>query len=1053
MFKYMYYYNGGGVATGDFNNDGFTDIFFTANQTKNRLYLNRGDMRFQDVTDLSGFPNPGYWSTGVSVVDINDDGLLDLYVCAVGNYEILKGRNQLLICTGIDKDGVPHYADSAVSYNLDFQGFSTQAAFLDYDSDGDLDMYLLNHAVHHSGHFAERRRFDNSSDSLSGDRLYRNDSNSFTDVTREAGINSSSIGYGLGIAVADVNLDGYPDIYVGNDFHENDYLYINQGNGIFADESSKRLMHTSQFSMGVDIADINNDAFPEIVSMDMRPEDPYILRRSLGDNEFNIFQMKVGFGYSHQYARNNLQLNRKNGYFSECGLYAGIFATDWSWSPLFFDFDNDGLKDLFVSNGIPKRLNDMDFVNFLSNEEVKERIQTGTMEQSDMQLIEKFPKIKLNNKFFRNTSDVRFLDAAESIEDDVATYSNGAAIADFDNDGDMDIVVNNIDDPALVYENIHADASRSLTVKLVGAAGNKNAVGTKLMLFTKNGVRYHEKFPVRGFQSSMEIPLSLGNTTDADSLIVIWPDNSYQKIESLSDSLLTIRYAENLPKYNYTVLHDSSSYGIKTFTDITSEAGITFVHRENSFNEFDRDPLIPHMISREGPALAVADINHDGLEDAFIGGAKGSRRGLFIQTKEGTFVQLQSLALGTDSSYEDVDACWADVNNDKHVDLIVASGGNEYRDEDPRLAPRVYLNDGRGTLSRRDNAMKRIFVNASVVRAFDFSGDGAPDLFIGGRSVPWEYGEPESSYLLMNDGQGNFSDVTSRYCKQLQRIGLVTAAAVADVDKDGDQDFVITKEWGGITAFINERTKFSSREITKLSGWWNCILPIDVDADGDMDFIAGNLGDNNIFKATSKSPLQMYYGDFDGNGRKEQLLTYFLRGQEIPFANKDEIQKQIPTIKTRYLYAGDFASASLEDVFSERKMNEAVKFSADYFSNAIFINDGKLNFTASALPWEAQLFPVKDAVTYDANGDQFPDVWLAGNFYHNTISMGRYDADLGTLLINIGDGRFRATATRNVIVKGEVRKLRPIIVNGRNAMLLAKNNDSLKLMAPQMMGK
>ncbi|HUQ96039.1 MAG TPA: CRTAC1 family protein, partial [Chitinophagaceae bacterium] len=553
MFHYMYFYNGGGIGAGDFNNDGLIDLFFSANQSGNKLYLNTGNLKFKEVTTTARIPQDNSWSTGVSVVDVNNDGLLDLYVCKVGNYETLKSKNQLLVCGGIGRDGVPFYADKAAEYGVDFSGFSTQAAFLDYDMDGDLDLFLLNHSVHQNGSFAERGKFLGTYHPLSGDRLYRNERTHFTDVTKESGINSSAISYGLGIAVSDLNLDGYPDLYIGNDFHENDYFYINQKNGTFNDELPDHIMHTSQFSMGVDVADVTNDGYPEIISMDMLPSDPYILKRSLGEDEFNIFNLKIGYGYNYQYTRNNLQWNRRNGLFSEVGLLAGVAATDWSWAPLWMDFDNDGRKDLFISNGIPKRLNDIDYINYVSNGEMQEKIRDNKLAESDMALIDKFPQIKLPNRFFRNGSDLAFQDMDTAIANNKPTFSNGAVYADLDNDGDLDVVVNNIDDPVLVYENKTAAKGDSsfLELNLKGPEQNRNAVGAKVILFSKAGIQTYEKYPVRGFQSSMEVPLHIGlGGVTIDSLFLVWPDNTFQKLTH-QHGLVTLTYQKGLPLFNY----------------------------------------------------------------------------------------------------------------------------------------------------------------------------------------------------------------------------------------------------------------------------------------------------------------------------------------------------------------------------------------------------------------------------------------------------------------------------------------------------------------------
>src|SRR5665647_764410 len=726
VFKYMYFYNGAGVGAGDFNNDGLIDLFFSSNQGDNKIYLNQGKLKFKEVTAEAKIPEDGAWSTGVSVIDINNDGLLDIYICRVGDYETLHSKNQLLICQGIDKNGVPFYKDEAHEYGLDFSGFSTQAVFFDYDMDGDLDMFLLNHSVHQNGTFAPRSDFLGTYHPLSGDRLYRNDGNNkFTDVTKESAINSSAISYGLGIGVADIDLDGWPDIYVGNDFHENDYLYINQHNGTFKEDLTNRMMHTSQFSMGVDIADINNDAYPDIISMDMLPSDPKILKSSLGEDDYNTFYMKIGYGYNYQYTRNNLQLNRRNGMFSEIGLYAGVAASDWSWSPLWMDFDNDGLKDLFISNGIPKRLNDMDYVNYVSNDEIQQKLKENFTDEKDLGLINKFPEIKLPNKFFKNTGDAKFNDIEKQIGGNEATFSNGAIYADLDNDGDLDVVVNNIEDPVLLYENKSNDKKTRpyLDLKLKGSSKNINAIGAKVLVYDSNEIRTYEKYPVRGFQSSMEIPIHIGlYKTKIDSILLIWPDNTYQTVQwkNAVSSLLKIQYQPGLPKYDYSRLTNRLKNPTRKMVDITKEVNLDFKHVENPFNEFEREPLIPFMVSREGPALAVGDANGDGLEDVFIGSSKGNKSAIFFQRPGGKFEKSNQPELDNDSTYEDVDATWIDVNNDGKTDLVIASGGNEYYGNDHFQQPRLYLNDGHEHFTKLDHAFDSIYpVSYTHLRAHE----------------------------------------------------------------------------------------------------------------------------------------------------------------------------------------------------------------------------------------------------------------------------------------------------------------------------------------------
>ncbi len=1064
MFKYMYFYNGAGVGAGDFNNDNFIDLFFSSNQGQNKIFLNQGNnsgeksgLKFKEVTSEAQIPNDGGWSTGVTVVDINNDGLLDIYICRVGNFEVLKSKNQLLICQGINKNGVPFYKDEAQEYGLDFSGFSTQSVFFDYDMDGDLDMFLLNHSVHQNGAFAARSKFLGTYSQFSGDRLFRNNSDSskvqdlqkaFTDVTKESAINSSAISYGLGIGVSDIDLDGWPDMYVGNDFHENDYLYINKHNGTFTEELTDRIMHTSQFSMGVDVADINNDAYPDIISMDMLPSDPYILKRSLGEDEYNTFNMKLGYGYNNQYTRNNLQLNRRNGMFSEVGLYAGVAATDWSWAPLLMDFDNDGLKDLFVSNGIPKRLNDMDYVNYVSSDDIQEKILNNKLGDKDMSLINKFPEIKLPNKFFKNTGNAQFQDLEDQIKGDVSTFSNGAVYADLDNDGDLDVVVNNIDDPVLIYENKINDKNDKpfLEVKLKGPLKNINAIGTKIIVYDSAGIRTYEKFPVRGFQSSMEIPMHIGLlNTKVDSILLVWPDNTYQYIDWKKSAQLTIQHHTGLPKYDYTRLTTHWKNPTKQMVDITNEVGLHFKHEENPFVEFDREPLIPFMVSREGPALAIGDANGDGLDDVFIGSSKRTKSAVFLQMPSGTFVKSNQPSLDIDSTYEDVDAAWIDVNNDNKTDLVIASGGNEYYGNDTIQQPRVYINDGKSNFIKLAHAFDNIFLTASCLVPIDFNSDGFVDLFVGARAVPFEYGKVPQSYLLQNDGKGHFTDVTAKYNTELSTIGFVKSGLAVDMNNDGNKDIVLSLEWGGIVAFMNNKGSFIKKTLASQKGWWNFILPVDINGTGNISLIAGNEGLNNRLTASVKEPVSLYYNDFDGNGKKEQVLTYFLNGNHIPFANKDELQKQIPVIKKRFLYAENFAKASLFNIFSEEKLKNSEVFIADYFQNAVLVNNGNMNFTTQSLPWLAQLSPFKDGVVVNANDDTLPDILLFGNFYENNIQRGRNDADFGTILINLGKGNFKCESINGLQIKGQVRHIKKINIGKQEAFIVVTNSDSARV--------
>jgi len=1048
IFNYLYFYNGGGIGAGDFNNDGLIDLFFSGNQVASELYLNRGNMKFENVTSTSNIGYDSTWCTGVSIVDINNDGMLDIYVSTVSQIIGLEGQNKFYICQSIDDKGIPHYQDEAVKMGFDSSGYGTQSAFFDYDLDGDLDMFQLNHSTHKNNTFGQRKSFKNTVNKLSGDRMYRNDNGKFTDVSNLAGINRSSIGYGLGIVVSDINMDGLADLYIGNDFHENDYYYVNNGNGTFTEKLTEQMMHTSRFSMGVDAGDINNDGFPDVVSLDMQPEDPFILKKSEGEDAMDIFNFKLDYGYNHQYAQNALQLNNRNGTFTEIAAYAGIHATDWSWASLFTDFDNDGWKDLFITNGIPKRMNDIDYINFVSQNDVQYKISMDRMEEKDLELINKIPEIKLYNKFFINGGDLQFIDIEKRIKNNKISYSNGAVTADLDNDGDIDIVSNNINDKAFIYENKTCENNTciksSIKIQLKGPENNINALGSKVVIFSKDTTKTYEKFPVRGFLSSFEAPLIVTSEgwQTADSIVLIWPDNTYQKIEKTLKTEIKLTYKPKLQLFDYTSLVRKRGLNA-LLEDITATTGLKFKHKENPFVEFNREPLIPHALSNEGPAMAVTDVNGDNLEDIFFGNAKWKESELWLQKPNGTFSRSAQLSISADSTYEDVDAAFADLNNDGYKDLVVASGGNEYANKSEYQLSRVYLNDGKGNFIIKPNALKGIYTTASCILPYDFNGDGFIDLFIGSRAVPWKYGEIPTSYFLINDGKGNFTDVTDQYTVDKGKLGFVTGGQWEDMDGDGFSDLILSLEWGQVTILLNKKGSFDKIGIGKEKGWWNFVQVLDVDNDGDKDILAGNLGLNSRLKASDDQPVTMYYDDFDQNDTKEQVLTYFLKGKEVPFANIMELHKQIPSLKKTFLKAKDFAGASVKELFPKIALGKTTKFQANYFSSCIFLNDGKLNFKTVALPSRAQFSTIRTLVTSDFNKDGLPDFLIGGNYYENNVQLGRYDGDYCSVLINQGKGLFDFTPHNGLHIKGQIRKLAPIMIGKKLNFLVGRNNEPI----------
>jgi enediyne biosynthesis protein E4 len=1049
----MYFYNGGGVAAGDVNGDGLLDLYFTANVRPNKLYINKGNLTFEDITEKAGVSGLNDWTTGVTMADVNGDGLLDIYVCYLGDYLDFKGKNQLYINKGNDGNGIPIFSDEAISYGLDLTGFSTQALFFDYDNDNDLDMFMLNHSLHENGTFGKSGELRYKKHPLAGDKLMRNDKGYFVDVTAESGIYQSALGYGLGVVASDVNLDGWLDIYVGNDFHENDYLYINQRDGTFKEMLEHSMPHTSRYTMGCDMADFNNDAFPDILTMDMLPENQQILKSSAAEDPYDVFYFKKNLGYNVQFTRNSLQLNNGDGTFSEIGLFSGVAATDWSWATFFSDFNLDGHKDIFVSNGIQRRSNDLDYINFISADSIQYKLKNDMTEQ-EMSFFEKMPQVKIPNFLFVNNGDSTFTNRAQDWGLTEASYSNGATYADLDNDGDLDIVTNNINDEAFIYENRfispgtnNIDSPGYIQLSFEGPEGNTFGLGAKAIIYHDKKVQLQEVLPTRGYQSSVDYRLTfgIGSTPVIDSLLVIWPNGSYQKIENVqSREKIRCKFSEASGFFSYNRFHQERTL----FDNVTKDISIDYTHKENQFIEFNREGLLPHMVSTEGPAIAIDDVNNDGLEDIYLGGAKWQAAELWLQTQAGRFEKKHQEIFKNDSTYEDVDATFADVDNDNDNDLVVSSGGNEFWAPSEYTCPRLYLNDGLGNFAR-SNAFAEIHMTGSCVSKADVDNDGDIDFFLGARAVSRSYGKKPDSHLLINNGKGVFSDETNTLAKDLHSLGFVKDAKWVDIDNDKDADLIVASEWSSLLLFINNNGKLTRAQnngLESFSGWWNVIAPFDFDKDGDIDFLAGNLGTNSKLMASSNEPIRMYVNDFDSNGASEQILTHIVNGREYPFYTRDEMIKQIPSLKKKFLSYKKYSEADLSDIFDEKSLKSSLVYAANNFQHGFMRNDGDGQFKFSPLPKVTQFSLINDFLVDDYNEDGNADVLLAGNFYPINIQMGQYDASYGYLLFGDGRGNFKPEVQRKsgFVVRGETRRLRKLRTNNENLILAVRNNSSIE---------
>ena len=1044
ILNYLYYYNGAGVAVGDVDGDGLPDLYFTSNLGSNRLYRNKGNYQFEDITQRAGLADSIGWKTGVTMADVNGDGKIDIYVSGV-DYLSEHGRNVLYINNG---DGT--FTDRTKEYGLEHVGYSTQALFFDYDGDGDLDMYLLDHSTH-TQRAVENQPQRGAASPRTGDRLFRNDGGHFTDVTAAAGLHDGIDGYGLGVVASDFNGDGCPDLYITNDFQGDDYLYINNCNGTFTESIATATGHTSRFSMGVDAADFDNDGRPDIITLDMLPADEQIAKTSAITESYALYNMRLQAGYHPQFARNNLQLNRGKGRFSEIGMLAGVEATDWSWAALFADLDNDGRKDLFITNGVYRRPNDMDYITYVGQEAVQASLK-DTITEANLKLLQKMPQVPLQNYAFHNNGDLTFTSVGSAWGLTEKGFSNGAVYVDLNNSGNLDLVVSNINAPASIYRS-HAreeNGNSYLAVALRGATGNTEGIGAKVIVKAQGETQLLEQQPTRGFESSVDTRLhfGLGKATRIDSLTVIWPDRRFQILTNVAaNRLLTLAQSDATAKYVYP--RERSS---QLFADVTSQVKVDFKHQEDTFYDYNREPLIPHVVSTEGPRLAVGDVNGDGLDDFYVGGAKWQPGRLFIQQRDGSFRASSQPSIAADSLDEDIGAEFFDANGDGFPDLFVVSGGNEFWGTADALRPRLYLNDGHGNFQRARDALPDIFENGSCVAVGDFNGDGHPDVFVGSRVVARGYGLIPKSHLLQNDGSGHFTDVTLQVAPQLSEAGMVSSATWIDYDHDGKLDLIVVGEWMPVRVFHQEDGKLVDRTreagLSGTNGWWNTVEAVDLRGNGRQDLVLGNLGLNSYLRASAKEPARLYVNDFShsGGGNVEQILTSYRNGASYPLAGRDELVHKIPALKTKYPTYQAFGASRIEDIFPGADIRQAQTREADTFASAVALNNGNGTFSLQSLPMEAQFAPIYAALAGDFDGDGKTDLLVGGNLYGVTPALGRYDASYGLLLRGDGAGHFAPVDMErsNFVIDGQMRDLKLLrAADGRRLIAVARNNDRL----------
>jgi hypothetical protein len=1051
IYTYRNFYNGGGVGLGDVNNDGLLDIYLTANQLPNRLYINKGNFVFEDVTETAKLSGNRAWSTGVSMVDINSDGWLDIYVCNSGDVYGDNRQNEFFINNG---DGT--FSENAEQMGLADSGLSTHAAFFDYDKDGDLDVYLLNNSFTAVSTFNFQKKLRDKRDQKGGDKLFRNDSGKFIDVSEEAGIFGSEIGFGLGVSVADLDKDGWLDLFISNDFFERDYIYMNNGDGTFSEDLENQMRSTSLSSMGSDVADITADGLPEIFVTDMLAKSDDRYKTTMTFENWDKYQYNLKNGYYRQNTRNTLHLNNGISFenkltFSEVGRLAGVEATDWSWSALITDFDNDGHKDLFVANGLAQDIHDQDYLNFISDEEIKKMIvkKNGV---DYKKLVELVPVNRISNCVFAGDSNLGFKDVADSWGLDTPSHSSGSAYGDLDNDGDLDLIVNNINMPPFVYKNKSTELLKEnnyLKVKLIGEKNNINAVGAKVTIKSDEQIFYLEQSPIRGFQSTVDniVHFGLGEISSIDSLIVDWYYGKRSVLTNISVNQTVVISESEAQKPEHKEEQNNNKSIFKNVSEIID---LDYLHVENTYVDFDRDRLLYHMRSTEGPKLDIGDVNNDGLMDFYIGGAKNSAGKLFLNIGQNKYKSSNADLFEKDKQSEDSQVVFFDADNDGDLDLYVSSGGVEYSSSSYALFDRLYINDGFGEYARSSQLLPTSNPEStSVVIPNDFDKDGDIDLFVGIRLKPGSIGVPQNGYILENNGKGEYKDVTLELAPEMIELGMITDAKWADFDNDDDYDLIIVGEWMGIKLFENDNSNFT--EISKdvglknTSGWWNRIVSSDIDNDGDIDFIVGNHGLNSRFKASVEAPISCYVNDFDNNGSIEQIVCNYNEGKSYPLVLRHDLIKQLPHLKKKYVYYTNYKGQAIEDIFTSEELKNSIVHEVTMLESILLINNGDASFKIKPLPTESQFAPIYAISASDFDKDGVIDLVLGGNLYNVKPEIGSYDASYGQFLKGTGNGDFTvySMGESGLFLDGEIRDFKIFSHKQNDLLLVSKNNSTV----------